>query len=164
MEMACELVRVGELDIAVWLHTVNDPPQAEWHEACRVQGDYVLSKHGDLSAYRVFVVSDGAAPNTPQRKELFKDVLRGYHVKTAVITTILRTSPAKRGIATALRWFNSNFRVFEPQDIALAIDHIDVGSSGFDPIWKALALMQTNLPPNATMGFIAKQVGHLPVE
>jgi hypothetical protein len=157
-------VRVGELDVAVWLHTVNDPPEAEWHQACLVQGDYVLSKHGDLSAYRVFVVSDGAAPNTAQRKEYFKEVLRGYPVKTAVVTTILRTSAAKRGIATALHWFNPNFRVFEPKDIVLATDHIGVRSSGFDPLWKALTLMQRKLPSNATLALVATQFGHLPVE
>jgi hypothetical protein len=161
MEMTCELVRVREFDVAVWLHTVNDPPEADWHQACRVQGEYVLSKHGDLSAYRIFVVSDGAAPNTPQRKEYFKEVLRGYPVKTAVITTILRTSAAKRGIATALHWFNPNFRVFEPKDIVLAMDHLGVPFSGFDPIWKALTLMQKSLPPNATLGLIATQMGRL---
>src|SRR5579884_2478991 len=37
-------------------------------------------------------------------------------IQVSVITTVVRMDPLKRGAATALRWVNPLFRVFEPQD------------------------------------------------
>jgi hypothetical protein len=163
MDARFRLIHLDGLEVGAWLHTANDPPPGEWAAACNNLADRVGVRDGDFSSLRVFVVSDGGAPNVAQRKELFQVILRGYPVPTAVITTVVATNPVKRGIATALHWLNPQFRVFEPSETRLAIDHIGIARSPFDPIWTVLQSLQGNMPPIKTLGLIATELG-LPLE
>ena len=157
--VACRTVRAGDLRVAVWLHTREDPSQTEWTDTCQLVAELVQSKGGDLGSYRGFVVTDGGAPDTMQRKQLFSDVHRGHRHKVAVVTTILRTSLVKRGIATAVHWLNPETRFFEPRDIERALAHIDVSPDHVGALWKALSSMQTAFPPNETLRSLADVMG-----
>jgi hypothetical protein len=157
-EMGFQLIRVANLDLEIWLHTDNEPKPSEWTRACRVVTDFVGAKNGDVSSHRRFVVSDGGAPSAMQRKVLFQDAVQGRPVPTAVVTTILRRDPVKRGIATAIRWLNPEFRIFEPHEILLALDHIGVSLALCDSLWTALTEMQRALPANGTLRLVAEEL------
>jgi hypothetical protein len=152
MKMGAQLVAVGDLHVGVWLHTRTDPAADEWSASCRGVAELAKAKGGgDLSRFRAFIVTDGGTPDALQRKELFQDALSGYPAKMSVVTEAVATSALKRGIATALGWMNPNFRVFEPTDLPLALDHIGVDMARFDPIWECLAFLQRSLEQNTTM-------------
>jgi len=151
MKMGAQLVAVGDLHVGIWLHTGSDPSAAEWTASCRNVSEFGKSNGGEFSRFRAFMVTDGGTPDALQRKELFRDALGGYPAKMSVITEAVVTSALKRGIATALTWMNPNFRVFEPTDLALALDHIGLALAQFDPIWESLASMQASMAQNATL-------------
>ena len=160
---SCRMVRAHTLDVSVWLHAVRDPPRDEWNEACAVFADHMRRGGAVGSSHRAFVVTDGGAPNAVQRRRLFVDVLHELPVTTAVVTTVLRTSVVKRGIATAIRWFSSGHRFFEPEQIQAALAHIDLSAGDFGPIWHALASMQKDMVRNATLALVAAQLGLSPI-
>src|SRR5580658_6918682 len=152
MKMGAQLVAVGDLHVGVWLHTRTDPAADEWSASCRGVAELAKAKGGgDLSRFRALFVTDGGTPDALQRKELFRDALGGYPAKMSVVTEAVATSALKRGIATALTWMNPNFRVFDPSDLALALNHIGIELTRFEPIWECLSSMQSSLEPNATM-------------
>ncbi len=151
MKMGAQLVTVGELHVGVWLHTGSDPSAEEWSASCRNVSDFAKISGGDFTRFRAFMVTDGGTPDALQRKELFRDALGGYPAKMSVVTEAVATSALKRGIATALTWMNPNFRVFEPSDLALALNHIGIELTRFETIWECLSSMQSSLEPNATM-------------
>src|SRR5580658_6289461 len=155
MELAVRLVKTEKLDVLVWLCSANDLPSAEWSRACEVLREIVHRKAGDLSSFREFVVTDGAAPDAVQRKE-YQVAYGGYSGITAVVTTVVATNPFKRGIATAMSWMNPNIRFFAPRDIHRSFNHVGLAHTGFDPIWAALQGLKTDLPPNRTLPLIAR--------
>jgi hypothetical protein len=155
MKMGAQLVAVGDLNVGVWLHTASDPPADEWSSSCRNVADFAKDNRGDFTTFRALIVTDGGTPDALQRKELFGDALRGYPVKTAVITEAIATNALKRGIATALSWMNPNFRVFEPTDLGAALEHIGLDRARFDSIWTCLTSLQASLESNVTMGRLA---------
>jgi hypothetical protein len=150
---------MGTVDVGIWLHTACDPPQDEWDDACRTVANMVERANGDISRYRTFVASDGGAPNARQRKQMNRDILRGYPVKTALVTTVLATSAVKRGIVTALQWLNPQFGFFRPAEILLALDRIDVAPARFHSIWTVLQSMQESLGPNETLRLVGTALG-----
>lgn len=151
MKMGAQLIAVGGLHVGLWLHTGSDPSPEEWTASCRNVSEFAKSHGGDFSRFRAFMVTDGGTPDALQRKELFRDALGGYPARMSVITEAVVTSALKRGIATALTWMNPNFRVFEPSDLALALDHIGIELARFDPIWESLSSMQASMEQNATL-------------
>ncbi len=151
MKMGAQLVAVGGFHVGIWLHTGSDPSPEEWTASCRNVSEFAKSNGGDFSRFRAFMVTDGGTPDALQRKELFRDALGGYPARMSVITEAVVTSALKRGIATALTWMNPNFRVFEPGDLALALDHIGLELARFDTIWESLASMQASMEQNATL-------------
>jgi hypothetical protein len=151
MKMGAQLVAVGGLHVGIWLHTGSDPSTEEWTASCRNVSEFAKRNGGDFSRFRAFMVTDGGTPDALQRKELFRDALGGYPARMSVITEAVVTSALKRGIATALTWMNPNFRVFEPSDLPLALDHIGIELARFDSIWESLASMQASMEQNATL-------------
>jgi hypothetical protein len=153
--MGAQLVATGGLRVGVWLHGSFDPTAEEWSASCRTIADFAKDNDRDLSGFRVLIVTDGGTPDARQRQELFRDTLRGEPVKTAVITEATATDAYKRGIATALGWMNPNFRVFDPSDLFVALDFLDLPSSRFESVWSCLAVLESSLEPNATLRRIA---------
>jgi hypothetical protein len=150
MKMGAQLISIGELSVGVWLHAESDPPADEWSASCRSVAEFA-GAGVDLEHFRALIVTDGGTPDARQRKELFQDALRGYPAKISVITEAVANSPLKRGIATALTWMNPNFRVFEPGELMLALEHIGLDRTQFEAIWGCLAFIQRGLEPNATL-------------
>jgi hypothetical protein len=149
--MGIELIELDGLNIAIWLHTSIDPPDCQWDEGVRRISDFVACKSGEVSGFRVLALSDGGAPSAMQRKRHHDALGNYYPVKVAVVTTVLRTSALKRGVATALHWLNPGYRFFEPTDILHALDHIDVPCTRFGPLWESFQLLQRSLPPNGVL-------------
>jgi hypothetical protein len=56
-----------------------------------------------------------------------------------------------------------HYRVFEPQDMLLAIDHIGASRIRLDAIWMTLRVLQGSLPPVGTLRVIANHFA-LPLE
>ncbi len=160
-DLGFQLVEVGDLGVAVWLHTAHNAAPVAWTRACRAMGDILRARIGGVSS---LVVTDGGAPNAVQRKELLVDMLGGDRINAAVVTTVLGTNPIKRGIATAVQWLNPRFRFFEPRDILLALDHIGITRAQFEPIWASLAAMQQSLPPIDTLRLVARELDFPPPE
>lgn len=156
------LIHVDELQVAVWLCTTKDPPPAEWAEACATLTGSIRAANDGVSTLRIFVVSDGGSPNSAQRAALYHDALRDHPVPTAVVSRAMR-NPVRRAMAVAMNLLKPRYRVFEPRDVLLAVDHIGLAPSKLDAIWMALRILQTRLPPVAALRLIADDQ-HLPFE
>jgi hypothetical protein len=148
MEMAFTVVRCGEYEVTLWLHSENDPPADEWKVAMGRLVEHKRKLGGDLSKVRSLAITDGGAPNTVQRGELIGDVHEG-HVKTAAVSSVL-TNRLKRGIATAIFWLNPNFRAFPPEEFSRALEHLDLGAHG-PMLLAALEGLQKSLPGSKTL-------------
>ena len=152
------MVRAGGFDVALWLHTARDPRSDEWTESCSVMAEYMRTTGADVSTLRALVVSDGGAPNVIQRKEIYGPIMGGRSWKTSVVTGILTESAVKRGIATAVRWFNPKTCFFEPHRIRDALTHVDISPGDFAPVWRALMSMQRRMRRIETLGVIGAQL------
>lgn len=158
MDTRLRLIHLDTLEVAVWLNATKDPLPMEWTESCAKLASSVRAANDDLSIYRIFVVSGGGSPSSAQRKELFGETLRGYPVRTAVITTAMLTNPVRRAMAAVMHVLKPHYRVFEPKDVLLAVDHIGVPRAKFDPIWRTLRFLQESLPPVDTLRLIANEL------
>jgi hypothetical protein len=128
MDMGLSIVRCADLQVAVWLHTEQDPPAVGWAEALGRVAELKKKMGGEVASMRMLVITDGGAPNTTQRSELFAQLLEGK-TKTAVVTTVL-SNRLKRGIATAIFWLNPGFRAFGPDQFSQALTHLDLDGHG----------------------------------
>ncbi len=99
----------------VFVHTDASPTDEQWNQALQFYRDVA-----DLGALRTLVFTEGAAPNAAQRARL-KAVTRGAKMPIAVLTS----SAIARGAGVAIGWFNPLFRVFAPDEIDRALDHLD---------------------------------------
>ncbi len=114
-------------------HVVVNGPAAitdrEWNE-------YVADLRRGMTAgvttrdARTLILSGGAVPNAAQRK-LIADLLDGRSAKTAFVAVGLVT----RTMATAFTWFNREFRVFEAEHIADALDFLGVPAERCFEVW-----------------------------
>ena len=155
-QCATRRIEVAGLDVIVWLHTQSEPPADAWARGCAVSVDAVRTGRG-LPYARIFVVSDGGAPNVTQRKELFHDIFGGKPIKTSVITTT-GTNPIKKGIATAISWFNPQIRLFDPTDLEGALGHVDIPRQAFAPVWECLVSMHLSVRTE-TLPMLARVLG-----
>ena len=162
-ELGFEIVRFEESDVSIWLAGTQDFSGEGWTHACLAVADSIRSRDDDPARHGVLVVTDGAAPNTKQRREWSQLVLRGNTVRNAVVTTAVRTNPLKRGVATALHWLNRGFRVFEPDEIVDAFRHVNLASDQFDVVLASLARMQRQMLPVKALRLAAHRLG-LPVD
>jgi hypothetical protein len=100
----------------VCAHSEEAPSDAEWDEVMDV-----MSKLPHPERTRVLVFTYGGAPNSLQRQTL-NEIVKNKKLPVAVLTHSLLA----KGAGTALRWFNPFFRVFDPEDIDKALDHLDI--------------------------------------
>jgi hypothetical protein len=150
-------VNFDRLSFFLWLHTDRDPDPRDWKESCEAVRRAIGERGGDLSRVRVFVVSDGGAPNVLQRRQII-DALSGRSIRAAIVTSVLETNPLKRGIATALSWTLPDMKFFAPRQVANALEHVDIDRDRFSVLWKAFDEMRGELPPTMTLPIVARHL------
>jgi len=125
MDTAFVFTQCGPHPVCLWLHTSRDPSDEVWkramaeHETARRRAS---SLGGEVKA---LVVSDGGAPTLRQRS-LLTQVFDYRPFKVSIVTTAM-TNPVKRGIATAMRWFNPALSMFPPDEMPAALAHLGLG-------------------------------------
>ncbi len=145
--MAFKIVTRGELSVCIWLHTVNDPPQEAWDRACAAMQEMKKKLGNDVARIRSLAISDGGAPNQTQRAQMFGAVFEKKPVKSAALTIVL-DNKIKRGIATAIGWINPAFKIFPPEEVMAALEHVDLDKAILDDF---VILQSTLGKPNETL-------------
>jgi hypothetical protein len=92
---------------------------------------------------RIVVFTHGGAPNATQRAAL-NSVLRNVRVPIAILTPSLLA----RGAGTALRWFNPLMRIFDPDDVERAFDHIGAPNELRRELGLELGALKREVAPN----------------
>ncbi len=151
MKMAMGIMAVGDLDVLLWLHTEDDPPQDEFALAVARMVE-LKRRRSNLAAWRSLVITDGGAPNTLQRGQV-AEVFEGI-VKAAAVTTVLNNR-IKRGIATAISWINPSFRAYPPEEFGAALAYLDL-TPHRAPLVAEFQKVQKSLAPIKTLEMIAK--------
>jgi len=131
----------------IWLHTSADPSAADW--AAGIEKTMRLKAQLGVPELRSLVVTDGGAPNAPQRHEISHRVFNGRPSKLAVITNTL-TNPIKRGVATAISWANPAFLALPPERWREAFGHADLEGE-LDAVLAVLQELQKDFPPVKTL-------------
>jgi hypothetical protein len=152
-DLAFFMLRRTDVDIALWLHTSNEPSDAEWDPGVAQLDELKRTRQGDISRLRGLVITDGGRPNPRQNKRLVQ-AFDGKAVKSAVVTTVLR-NPFMKGIATVMQWTNPGLKFFEPPLVRTALAHVDAASDEA-VVWAEFQRLQRIVAPVATMELIAK--------
>ena len=150
--MAFTMLQLRDLHLALWLHSEQDPSDAEWTAACQAFRQLRKQCGENTASLRALIISDGGAPNTRQRAQFFQPNVGGRHRASAI--SIALSNPVKRGIATAITWVNPRFRAFEPLYWCEAFAHVGL-SRHIDTVWNEFAKLQRSLPENRTLRAIA---------
>jgi hypothetical protein len=135
-----------EKAVVVWLHTNVDPLPEEWKAGIDIT--VALMRKNGIENMRSFVVSDGGAPNSAQRRQL-AEAFGGRPHKLVVVTNSL-TNPVKRGVATAISWINPAFKAVGPAMWHDALRHVDLEGE-LDALLLVLRRLQEDLPSVATL-------------
>jgi hypothetical protein len=98
----------------VFVHGIENPSDEDWNGAMRLLGG--LLEHPNPGC---LVFTLGAAPNAAQRARL-KQVTGDRTLRIALLTP----SSTARTVGVAIRWFNPEFRAFEPNALDAALDHL----------------------------------------
>jgi hypothetical protein len=118
---------VGDVHIVV--AGTQPPTNEDWDrylEAVKAEE----KKLADFRKMRTLVFSDGGGPNATQRKAV-SEFLKGRTTPVAIVTG----SAVMRGIVTALSWFNSGTKAFSPDQVALALEFLQVSETQHEKIW-----------------------------
>ena len=109
--------RVGR--VFVLAHPLQAPSPQEWQAYI----DAVRSQP-NVEEMRTLVVTEGGGPDSVQRGHL-NEALGGRPTRVAIL------SPARgvRMVVTALSFFNPLIRAFLPDQIAAALDHLDLDAN-----------------------------------
>jgi hypothetical protein len=145
------IVACGEYHVAIWLHTAADPPGPQWTAGVERVAELKKKLGGDVSKILTFAMSDGGAPSTVQRGQLFTDVLDGKG-KVAGISSQL-SNRLVRGITTAIFWLNPNFRAYPPEQLDLALEHLGLLEHRAK-LLTAFQDLQKGLPPVQTLALV----------
>jgi hypothetical protein len=133
--MAYRLLRIGELDLALVLHTAAPPGYDEW-KALVEEYRRLADTNSGLSGLRVLVLTDGGGPNAAQRS-MVNDVFRGQP-KVAVVTA----SALIRGIITVFAWFNPATTGFAPGELDRALRHLELPPDVLPELLRALTALE----------------------
>jgi hypothetical protein len=102
--------------LLVFVHTKQDPGDEEWAQALGLWKEQLV-----VPELCGLIYTAGGAPNAAQRARL-NELLAGRPIRIAVLTG----SQMARTVGVAIRWFNPNFRMFEPNDFDGAMQHLAV--------------------------------------
>jgi hypothetical protein len=134
----------AKTDTAVWravghyvvmVHSRESPGDAEWD---RILG--VFRNLPEIHRVRILVYTDGGAPAAHQRVKL-SHVLSAFKPPVAVVTS----STLARTAGTAISWFIPTLRVFGPEAIERALDHLDASQAERMLLHRALVELRQEL-------------------
>lgn len=118
----------------VSVHGPAVPTDGEWDKAMAL-----LESVGPARA-RSLIWTEGGAPNATQRAKLAK-VTGSARSPMAVLTA----SGLARAAGTAMSWFNPAFRMFAPEELDAALDHLTIAPARRGPVLAALEEMKVSL-------------------
>lgn len=122
-------------DYWVVAHTTEAPTDIEWHELLAT-----LRRVKEARRARVFIYTDGGAPNARQRA-LLNQALDGARPPIAVVTA----SAVARAASTAISWFTPTIRIFAPHESERALDHLDASALDRARIKETLAELKAKI-------------------
>jgi hypothetical protein len=152
--MRFDIVVMGELTIAVWLHSAEDPPPERFDAACVAIQALKRAQPGVLKNMRMLVITDGGSPSAKQRAQLNVGTLDGVAVKTAAITNDLK-NPIKRRIAQAILWTQPSFKAYGPNQWRNALAYLGIPST---EIFEVAKRIEQGLAPLETLAAIRADV------
>src|SRR5262245_54656444 len=103
----------------IFWHADVPPTDTEWDA-----GLEIYRRSSNIAQIRVFVYTEGAAPNAAQRARMTAAV-GDRKPRIAVVTP----STMVRAAGTAIRWFVPGFRAFAPNEINGAFEHLGATAS-----------------------------------
>jgi len=98
----------------VFVHSNEDPSDREWDQLIQV-----YRKASDPKDIRSLVFTEGGSPNARQRVSL--NQLFGA---TKPVIALITASALARAAGTAISWFNPRVRMFSPEEVERALDHL----------------------------------------
>jgi hypothetical protein len=156
-EMVTGVTKAGRFEVAVSLHTVADPTAATWDDYCALLLDFKKRNRGDIGNLKLFVLSDGGAPNAAQRRRVHTDIFPKAVIPTSLVSASL-SNPLKRGIVTAISWLNDGFKAFEPHEYRNALAHLELEPHD-DLVWKQVVELAQRIPKVLTVERCAAHLG-----
>jgi hypothetical protein len=126
-------------DHVVVVHSATAPTDVEWQKNVELQTSLPAGRA------RVLVWTDGGAPNAKQRAML-SAALKGGQPLTAVLTP----SKVVQTVSVAISWFNPRLRVFSPNELELALDHLNIVGPHRQQIKDLLARLRRELSQQRT--------------
>jgi hypothetical protein len=107
--------------IVVTVHTATPPPNDEWNGYLVFCAELVaVFRDAPLKPCSI-VFTDGAAPNTEQRRA-FLDIVARHPFTSAIVTS----SRVTRGVVTLISWFAPGVQAFSPTDVDGILRHAGV--------------------------------------
>jgi hypothetical protein len=119
----------------VFVHGTEAPSETEWDELLAL-----FRAVPDITRVRVLVFTLGGAPDARQRARL-NQILAETKPPIAVLTP----SALARAAGTAISWFNPRLRVFDPDDIERALDHLDAVRADRQALVRAVAELRREM-------------------
>ena len=105
-------------NLIVTLHGTQSPSTEEWDEYVKALRKISVTE-ADPTRLRNIVFTDGGAPNSVQRKAV-NDIVSSKSVRSAIVSS----SPLVRSVVTAFSWFNSSIKVYQPDEVEEAFQHL----------------------------------------
>jgi hypothetical protein len=118
----------------VIVHSKDPPGDEEWEQSIELH-----RVAGGGRALPTLVYTDGGAPNASQRARL-NAVVGVIKPRVAVLTH----SILARAAGTALTLVNSNNRIFGPNEVERALDHLGIAATSRDLVRRTLEELRKN--------------------
>lgn len=128
----------------ILLHTEAAPSDAEWTAFVTATEVAARQAGKDFSQLRQLVITDGGGPSSTQRKQA-NAMLGGSTIRVAVVSQ----STAIRGVVTALSWFNSLIKAFNPDELKEALSYLEVPEGADDKVMRDIRTLREQLGAKA---------------
>ena len=126
-------------NLIVTLHGSRSPVAEEWDEYVKALKKISFSE-SDPTRLRNIVFTDGGAPNSVQRKAV-NDIVSSKSVRSAIVSS----SPLVRSVVTAFSWFNSSIKVYPPDDVDGAFQHLNLSTYEIELVRRRIAELRTQI-------------------
>lgn len=128
-------------DFIIWVAGTAGPTCEEWASYMALTSTLIgkLGKSG--TPLRRIIFTDGGAPGTLQREQLFA-IREGIDVLSSVVTD----SRVPRALLTVFEWFNFDMTTYPPHRIVEALHHVRISEARFGSVWQAVRELERRIP------------------